>query len=361
MDTDSEADGRQQDAGASTDKVLSAGSGADKSPEDSSEEEWTFTKADASGWSSDAANSRHSHGRRRSVAQRLDFSEDAADADEANKLVNENNQNQRCSVGKKVPWKSSRESIQRLVIRADAMVMTTNKASALRASVSASASRALEPLVFGDHAPGFDAKAARIAEWLQVQPHDDAVDRPVDSCDASGEYTTGDSDDDRRSASSDDVNVSVATCRQVDALLGCSRSNSSDAILEADAAEDTASPLRTPTHVVMRSKRRQADRPWSVSGVGQLAMDGVGAGAGGEPLAHFSISESALNQMAISPQGKGPVLLGSGGMHNSSSTIDGTLIGVEVAGSGSRTGSLRRRKLRFKKRAMVSIGTPLKV
>ena len=103
--------------------------------------------------------------------------------------------------------------------------------------------------------------------------------------------------------------------------------------------------------VVMRTKRRQTagERPWSVSGISQLANSTPQAGR--EPLAQFSISESALHQMltATPPTGKS-----NSGANLSSSTIDETtLLAAEL--SNSHTGSLRRRKTRLRKRTLVII------
>jgi hypothetical protein len=50
--------------------------------------------------------------------------------------------------------------------------------------------------------------------------------QPADSCDASGEYTTGDSDEEKESQSSEEFNGSVATCRQVELLVGVCGSSS---------------------------------------------------------------------------------------------------------------------------------------
>jgi hypothetical protein len=102
--------------------------------------------------------------------------------------------------------------------------------------------------------------------------------------------------------------------------------------------------------VVLRNKRRQVtgERPWSVSGISQLG-NGM-SHAGSEPLAHFSISESALHQIvtATPPTGK----RGSGA-NLSSITID-EVVSHTVEGSGSRNGSLSRRKVRLRKRTLVS-------
>jgi hypothetical protein len=102
--------------------------------------------------------------------------------------------------------------------------------------------------------------------------------------------------------------------------------------------------------VVLRNKRRQVtgERPWSVSGISQLG-NGTSC-TGSEPLAHFSISESALHQMvtATPPTGK----RGSGA-NLSSVTID-EVVSHAVEGSSSRNGSLSRRKVRLRRRTLVS-------
>jgi hypothetical protein len=101
--------------------------------------------------------------------------------------------------------------------------------------------------------------------------------------------------------------------------------------------------------VILRNKRQQVtgERPWSVSGISQLG--GCTPQAESQPLAHFSISESALHQMvtAMPPTGK----CGSG-VNLSSSVDEATLLAADC--SGSRNGSLRRRKVRLRKRTLVS-------
>lgn len=57
--------------------------------------------------------------------------------------------------------------------------------------------------------------------------------QPADSCDASGEYTTGDSEEEKESESSEELNGSVATCRQLELFVG-SFGSSAEALPDPD-------------------------------------------------------------------------------------------------------------------------------
>lgn len=57
--------------------------------------------------------------------------------------------------------------------------------------------------------------------------------QPADSCDASGEYTTGDSDEEKESQTSEELNGSVATCRQLELIVG-GFASSAEAIPDPD-------------------------------------------------------------------------------------------------------------------------------
>nr|CAD7447994.1 unnamed protein product [Timema bartmani] len=194
--------------------------------------------------------------------------------------------------------------------------------------------RDFEPLVFTQT----QAKQSRVKNWIKTNSH--TFMRPQDSCDASGEYTTGDSDDDKVSDSSEDQNGSVATCKHQIGRGLDSRSCSTEVFQDPDATpvNDKTLPMLTttpsPEHgkVIMRCRRRLAtgeQRPWSVSGLSQLGLTGSDGA-----LANFSISESALHQILAStatPTASSPQ-------------------GLLEEGSGSRTGSLRRRKVRTRRR-----------
>lgn len=89
---------------------------------------------------------------------------------------------------------STKESIQLLVQKADELIATPNR---------------VDPCMF--QTENQKHKLSRVKEWLNF----DSEDKPSDSCDASGECTSGESDDERdsHSQSSEDLNESIVTCR----------------------------------------------------------------------------------------------------------------------------------------------------
>lgn len=106
----------------------------------------------------------------------------------------------------------SKESIKLLVQRADELVATPNR---------------VDPFMF--QTENQKHKLSRVKEWLNF----DSEEKPSDSCDASGECTSGDSDEekDSNSQSSEDLNESVITCRpQVLNNSNLDHSNSSGTI-----------------------------------------------------------------------------------------------------------------------------------
>ncbi|XP_069685606.1 klarsicht protein isoform X3 [Periplaneta americana] len=391
-DSDQEISREQLDASEQGRFACSQNSEA-KSVEDSSDDEWTYKqgtaspvrvngKSDGSGSSSETASSvrRHSSSKKNSVAVRLDFGNEPANAVNNNNDIVSNGRKISVSGSVKIEdgqkkgsdggtkgspkrqhGRNSLEAIHRLVTQAEEMVR--EDASPDKMAAVARAARVFEPLVFGDAAKlssNSQAKHARIKQWLKLHLQEQAdaksLQQPADSCDASGEYTTGDSDDDKESQSSEELNGSVTTCRQLELLMG-GLGSSAEAIPDPETTPvaERSLPL-SPEHigsgsgskVVLRTKRRQAtgERPWSVSGISQLG--GSTPKAGREPLAHFSISESALHQMITTtpPTGKS----GSGANLSSSTIDEATLLAAE--GSGSRNGSLRRRKVRLRKRTL---------
>lgn len=128
--------------------------------------------------------------------------------------------------------------------------------------------------------------------------------RSLDSCDASGEYTTGESDVEKQSISSEDLHSSVATYRRLDGYLGCVSQSVSQEIF--DSTDNT--PVNechqmldasTPK-VVLRSKRKtNGPRPWSVSCITQI-RNNSNANEGNDSISQFSISETALHQLVTS-------------------------------------------------------------
>ncbi|PSN46910.1 hypothetical protein C0J52_15277 [Blattella germanica] len=387
-DTDSDQDVvREQVEAEDQERLLCPVNSEGKSAEDSSEDEWTYKqgspsparmngKSDGSGSSSETSLSvrRHTETKRNSVVVRLDFGSGSENATNNNGIDNEesvngtNEEKKNESLKKEMegsPGKPhvrrSLEAIQRLVSQAEEMVREDASPDKMAAAVRAV--RVFEPLVFGEGGKmctNTQTKYARIKQWLKqhLQEQADAKSllQPADSCDASGEYTTGDSDEDKESQSSEDLNGSITTCRQLELLVG-GLTSSAEAIPDPETTpiNERSFPL-SPEHsgsgnaskVVMRTKRCQAagERPWSVSGISQVASSTPQNGR--DPLANFSISESALHQMLTHtpPTGKS----GSGANLSSSTVDEHTLLAVE--GSGSRNGSLRRRKTRLRKRTL---------
>lgn len=108
----------------------------------------------------------------------------------------------------------------------------------------------------------------------------------------------------------------------------------------------------------MRNKQRQmsAERPWSVSGISQICRQAVLVER--DPLAQLSFSESAINEIVTSPpRSKTKSFVGFSSVVDrnvSSSTIEEATLHL-AEGSGSRNGSLRRRRFKLRKRGVVSI------
>lgn len=132
--------------------------------------------------------------------------------------------------------------------------------------------------------------------------------QPLDSCDASGEYTTEDSDVERQSVSSEDLQSSVATYRRFEGALGCTS-------VSQEIFDD---PERTPVNeghpmlcvvdatpkVVMRPKQKtNGPRPWSVSCISQIGNNS-NLNQTNDPISQFSISETALHQLIATPPTK---------------------------------------------------------
>ncbi|CAB0034640.1 unnamed protein product, partial [Trichogramma brassicae] len=212
-------------------------------------------------------------------------------------------------------------------------------------------------------------KYERIKEWLalnSVRCREDTctsqycqltVPESLDSCDASGEYTTGESDIDRQSVTSEeDVQSSVSTSRRVH--CGVSQSNSEElldnATDELAAAASPCKPVETSTpKVVMRQKtgnRANEPRPWSVSCIQQIKM---ATSFETQDLSQHSISETALHKLL--PGGmtsKNASLTASGSrapLNNSTSTLlEETILGPDAHHTKNNT--LRRRKNRHRKK-----------
>lgn len=92
-------------------------------------------------------------------------------------------------------------------------------------------------------------KITRVKEWLHM-------DKPDDSCDASGE------DDERESQTSEDLDESIATCR---AAQECASQNTS--FTELDTTDTTPKVLFRQQKYTLKGSR-----PWSVSCISQLSQ-----------------------------------------------------------------------------------------
>ncbi|XP_034949178.1 uncharacterized protein klar [Chelonus insularis] len=198
------------------------------------------------------------------------------------------------------------------------------------------------------------AKYSRVKEWLKVNSRHESEEnspsknwQPLDSCDASGEYTTGESDIEKQSDSSEDLQSSIATYR----LGSVSHSVSQETFKESDkTSANEGNNLITPVdastpRVIMRTKKKSnGPRPWSVSCVFGQMNSNVNA-----DISQFSISETALHQLVTSPPTKSASLdatESNADLNNSSTTM------LEESGRSVRNSSLRKKKMKLRKKTL---------
>ncbi|XP_043480735.1 uncharacterized protein LOC122510281 isoform X2 [Leptopilina heterotoma] len=350
-DTDSEADGSVE-MEESTNVVDAV----------SSEDEWTYTNSHAEEMTC----------RKTNVKVSLDFGE-VVDNDKTNvtqlskkqisPISKRSGENEKWNCEKKNcqresgdELKSDKYNIHRLVMEVEKLVREEGRVT---------------PLIFEDRKGGDlnsnRAKYARIREWLKLNSmgkYDEKSNseyRSLDSCDASGEYTTGESDIEKQSISSEDLHSSVATYRRLDGYLGCVSQSVSQEIFDStdnmpvnechqqQLLLDTSTPK-----VVLRTKRKtNGPRPWSVSCITQI-RNNSNANEGNDSISQFSISETALHQLVASSPIKSSSLdaSGSSALFNKSTS---TLLEETVSGQDARTirtSSLRRRKSRLRKKTV---------
>ncbi|XP_031347043.1 uncharacterized protein LOC116173581 isoform X1 [Photinus pyralis] len=155
------------------------------------------------------------------------------------------------------PSKSPCQDIQRLVQKAEELVRES-PVKKIKANVDA-------PL----------SKMSRVKQWLNME-------KPSYSCDASCE------EEDKESESSEDLNESVATCRAPQDVLPS---------VSVDSDKNDTSPPK----VLLRQKRvdLKRNRPWSIASISHLPS---ALPRGNKCASNFSISESALNQLSLSPK-----------------------------------------------------------
>ncbi|XP_058797198.1 klarsicht protein [Phymastichus coffea] len=366
MDTDSESEDKRpprRDQQQSEDRGIV----------ESSEEEWTFTSArmDAQQQQQQQQQHKNSYG----AKMRLNF-DAATDALNDNDCTNmdvlngnvvhniniEENDQPTASNGSDDEY-NNQESIKRLIREVEVLVHQEGKHK-----------RNVPPLIFDEEkgllsSQNHKAKYARIKEWLALnsalcvegsntlQYCQLTVSEALDSCDASGEYTTGESDVEKQSEiSEEDLHSSVVTCRLA------SQSNSEELL------EDRQSPMvkersPVPQHklaetstpkVVLRSKRKShtSPRPWSVSCITQIRKRASLEINVQEPISQFSISETALHQLVAGPPAKSASLDATESrapFNNSTTTLlEETIIGQDAR--VVRNSSLRRKKNRLRKK-----------
>ncbi|XP_063993253.1 klarsicht protein isoform X1 [Diachasmimorpha longicaudata] len=343
-DTDSEADCGTQE------------SEMQNGIDDSSEEEWTYTALPTD----DSATHEHV---KTNVVVRLDFGEpgkveksDHVEFKRENirnttieemRILEEEEEAVRVKEDNGESEDETKNDIQKLILEVEKLVSEEG-----RKGVSTN----LTPLILNDQGQtNYRAKYARIKEWLKLNSTHNLDERsnaqnwqPLDSCDASGEYTTGESDVEKQSVSSEDLHSSVATYRRCEGGLGCVSQSVSQEIYndnEKTIANEGNNHADGTPKVVMRTKRKSdGKRPWSVSCVfGQLNTNNDTA------ISQFSISETALHQLVSSTPTKAVSLDSTSSrapFNNSTSTL------LEENGRVVRNSSIRKKKSRLRKKTL---------
>ncbi|KAL6423713.1 hypothetical protein ACFW04_010303 [Cataglyphis niger] len=347
LDTDSEADCQPIQESSNT-------------VDDSSEEEWTYT--------STRRNNSFvvSEQRRTNVVVRLDFDESPRIAVSENihftqpknikqrdneremsaERVHDHDAQQKDSDDER---KNDKSSIQKLIKEVENLIGEERH----------TASRSFSQLVFEEKniTNNHRAKYARVKEWLKLNASRSYEGRsqPLDSCDASGEYTTEESDGERQSISSDDLQSSIATYRRVEGALGGISQSPSQEILynfQKTPINEVPPDENTPK-VVMRSKQKvKGSRPWSVSCISQIGNNSNLAQMN-DSFLPFSISETALHQLVATPPTKSVSLDATGtrkSFNSSSTLLEESLICPDDR--VVRNISFRRKKNRLRKKTL---------
>ncbi|XP_024868846.1 uncharacterized protein LOC112452726 [Temnothorax curvispinosus] len=343
LDTDSEADCSQLVQESSN------------TVEDSSEEEWTYTPAHRN--SSFVV----SEQRRTNVVVRLDFDErPRVDISEkmhfaqkmslGNEKETERDDREAQQKDSDDEKKNDKSSIERLIKEVENLIGEERH----------KASRTFPQLEFEEKniTNNHRAKYARVREWLKLNASRSYEGRsqPLDSCDASGEYTTEESDGERQSISSDDLQSSVATYRRFEGALACISQSPSQEILDCvqKTPVNELTPDESTPKVVMRSRQKaKGSRPWSVSCISQIG-DNPTLTQINNPILPFSISETALHQLVATPPTKS-VSFDAAGSRKSFNNSASTLLEETLICSDDRVArniSFRRKKNRLRKKTL---------
>jgi hypothetical protein len=237
---------------------------------------------------------------------------DESSDDEWTYSVNKNNKREDVIIDKDlrhtpVPRSSSR-NIRRLVQEAEVLVRDSP----------------VKKSKFNDEIPL--NKMSRVKQWLNMG-------KPSDSCDASAE------DEEKESQSSEDLNESIVTYKPT-------LPSQNTSVTELDGT------ITTPK-VCFRQKKHdfKGNRPWSVSCISQLSHMPTGDSSN---IPKFSISESALHQLSLSPKYSKTLTtsansIGLYGNNSTSSTVEEGAAVVE-----EKSSVVRRRRLKLKRKASVS-------
>ncbi|XP_064215458.1 klarsicht protein [Tribolium castaneum] len=172
-------------------------------------------------------------------------------------------------------------------------------------------------------------KMSRVKKWLSME-------KPDDSCDASGE------DDERESQISEDFDESTITCRH---------NSQNTSFTELNHSESTPK-------INLRQRKYTANRPWSVSCISQLDQTSSTKIIQND-ITNFSISESALHKLAFTSKNLERAdavsanSIGVNGNNSTSSTVE------ETCNLQEKTSPNRRRRLKFKKKCgKIDLHTP---
>lgn len=121
----------------------------------------------------------------------------------------------------------------------------------------------------------------------------------MDSCDASGEYTTGESDIEKQSETSEDHQSNSTTYQRLDLLNLVSQKSNSQELLEDKIIINQPIETSTPKVQLRKKSLKKSIRPWSVSCISQITKSNNDDDTRNNKISQFSISETALNQLFV--------------------------------------------------------------
>ncbi|KAG8040390.1 hypothetical protein G9C98_000961, partial [Cotesia typhae] len=211
-------------------------------------------------------------------------------------------------------------------------------------------SKNLPPLIFDKYSQNnYRTKYARIKEWLRVNSHHDTEEISSLQVKFLIFFSFRESDVEKQSDSSDDLQSSVVTYRQYEKLDCTELSISQEIFNDTDQTlvNEISNPIgpeevSTPK-VMMRSKAKSnGPRPWSVSCV----FDQLNS-TNDSTISQFSISETALHQLVASPPTKSASLDASDShkvFKNSTSTL------LEESSRSIRNSLSRKKKSKLRKK-----------